>query len=540
MKYMKLYNDILNPLDDQNTLEQLIKIYSEGSDFYTSIMRTTKSKKNNDYDQKSYDNFHASMFNAWKKGLLSITTAQYEQAIKQGIYQKDIYKLVALLKKTPDINTYEEEQDFYNRSYADKEIDSAIDKYRWDASSLYSEWTHIQKGFIDGKKTKPPKIEHRFYINAHLKDIHKLSKIFMDKCIAYNIPFYFKIAEVDRRDDSIVIYSSTELIPQYCMIFDQIEEEYPNLVKNLEKPPILSGVLNGWVGYGSEPTEGKLAFNKRRANFIEQAITDELIEWYEKNQNVPIIEQGTKKSLTDYLSEQVIKEKLEQVVTHIKTVPQERKLGYSEEDIKSEQFLKILNKTVKENLPRIYEDIIHGGNEKPIIIIPVKKGVNISIYSYMVKEEMKKFITVIKDYDPDFINRIKNRIKNNANLIGADPNKYCFDIETVVLLQQAEQRFQQKKTSNIFQKTQSTESRQSVDYQTPSINYKEMSEEEILAARLQIGEYNIPSQQDPIQSKKIESEPNYEPMTEEEILNSQRKLELIPMVKSKYNKKTTN
>ena len=146
-------------------------------------------------------------------------------------------------------------------------------------------------------------------------------------------------------------------------------------------------------------------------------------------------------------------------------------------------------------MPYIYDNIVNDGCEKPIISVPVKKGVNISIYNYMVREVMKKFITVIAEYDHDFMDRVRKRIKNKAQLIGIDPNKYCFDIATVSKLQQKDIMYMQEHAKESSQK----------------INYK-------------YGKYH-------------ELTIEYQAMTDEEIIQSQKKLESVPMIKTKQ--KTT-
>ena len=254
MEYTLFYKKIKNPLDDRAIIEELVDAYSESSDFYSALTKRYSKNKTKYYDSIACDELHAALFNRWKRELFLITREQYEYAIKNKVlYDKDIYKLLNFLRTVPDVKTKKEADDILNKAFEDNELEEAMEKYRWDSLGAFSSWTHISERKINGYKTSTPKVEHRFYINAELRDVHKLSKIFMDKCYKYKLPFYFKIDEFGGRDDNIVIYSNTELLPNYFCILCEIEKEYPNIIKRCGKPTILSGVLRNWIGYGSEP-----------------------------------------------------------------------------------------------------------------------------------------------------------------------------------------------------------------------------------------------------------------------------------------------
>lgn len=483
MKYTLFYDKIKNSLDDQEVINQLIDAYTEPKSFYSALTNRYSKDKERKLNLSDCDELYASLFNRWKKELFLITRNQYELAIKNGLYDKSIYKLLNFLKTVPDVKTKKEADAILDGEYKDKELENAIEKYRWDCIGAYSGWTHISERHINGRKTILPEIEHRLYINADLKDIHKLSKVFMDKCHKNNLQFYFKIEEYEIRDDSMVIYTDTKLLPYYLSILGEIEKEYPDIIKRCGHPPILSGVIRNWIGYGSEPIElsGEESFNSIRAKSIEKAIKDELIAWYRNNKESTIKLKDKTLTLTDYLARLATKSKIQKMIDQYNKYPNSKYIKYTEEEINCSEFIGRTYKLIKEQIDTIFNDYINEKTSYTKIEIPIKEDVSTLLYASDIIEEFNKFIKVIRKNDSEIVNRIRNRIKMDAVNIGVDPNKYCFDIDNVELLRKAELESQRKSTAT-------NKTRPINEKKTQTSTYRAMTDEEILQSRRKLFE----------------------------------------------------
>ena len=456
MKYTRLYDKIKNPLDDEEVLEQLLQAYSEPSHFYNALTRRYSKNKQKYYSVDDSDALYASIFNKWKKEIISLTPYQCEWAIANGIYDKNIYKFIEFLKTVPDVKTKKEADAILNKNFEDKSMEDAMDKYRWDTYSLGTGWNHINKRYITGRKNITPNIEHRLYLNVPLTEIHKMSEIFMDKCNRDNLPFYFKISDTSIRDDSIVIYSNTKLLPNYLCILKEIEKEYPDLIKKCGRPPVLTGLVRNWIGYGSEPIKlsGKESFNSTRSRLITNAFYKELIEWYKKNKNANVILNGKQISLLDYISRKTTTAKIEKMNEIYDYCPQNAK--YTKEEINSKDFTRRVYNLLNTKIETIFNNFLDCKNESESIEISVNSRSKTRIYSSDVIDQLRAFIVFISKNDPDFINRVRNRIKQEALKNGIDPNKYCFDIENIELLRKAEKESEmhdnQKQNQNLHLK----------------------------------------------------------------------------------------
>lgn len=470
MEYIDLYHRISNPLNDNSVLKALIKAYSTGNDFYSELTKSSSGYKEMRYSIADSDDLHATIFNAWKNQLLSISKELYDDAIKRKLYDKDIYKLLDFLRTVPKVKTKKEANKYLNLTCEDKELQNAMERYRWDSIGEFSGWTHIHSRYITGKKVVVPSIEHRLYLNTASMDLHKMSKLLLTKCVKYNMPFYFKISEYECRDDNIVIYSDTKHLTQYIKILEEIKKENPEIVKRCGKPPVLCGNIDGWIGYGSEPLdEGeKESFNSKRASSIETAIEQELKDWFRKNIKSRVKDGNSETSLYEYLCKQIAKTKIDRMIECKQKYPNSLSYKYTLEEVTSSKFKAKVEKAVVENAHILMKNFLHGKKNETTIEIVLNSGTTEKIYGSNVVKEMKKFLPAIVKSDPEIVTRIKSRIESDADRIGIDSRKYCFDKRNVELLAEQE----------VATASKPEEQKQPVQY-----TYKPMTEEEILASQ---------------------------------------------------------
>lgn len=381
MKYTEIYKRITNPLDIPENIDKLIEAYAEKTSFYSALINRNSKNKDMRYSPSYSDALYASLFNTWKREMLSITPAQYEQAIKNGLYEKDVYKVLQVLRNTPDVATKAEADAIIDEVYDDKELTEAMEKYRWDSIGLYSGWTHIRSRNIRAKKIVAPKIEHRLYINAAQTDLHVLSKLFLDKCTEKNLPYYFKIAEYDRRDDNMVIYTDTKNLHHFLGVLKEIEQEYPDIISRCGKPPVLTGTLRDWIGYGSEPLGKDTSFNGIRSDIIKKSIEAEMKEWYKEHLDVKFNYNGKTMSLYDYISKKVVENDFTISRRLLARNPKTKMSKYTQADMNNPNFAASLEKYIR---PYV-ESIIKGylTDQEKVKEIPFKVNGNTKKYIHL-------------------------------------------------------------------------------------------------------------------------------------------------------------
>lgn len=355
MELMDLYEQIKNPIEDESVIRRLIQAEANTAHgwggFYGQLTKTVEKDYVGKYSTDNYNKLYSKLFNKWKNSILNLTEEQVTELINKGSYKQDFLKLREFLKTIPDVTTEKEARDIFYGQYDDKDLAKAIEDYKWTAIGEDSGWIHIHSRYLTAKQDGKPNVEHRLYLNTEPLCTHQMALYFIEKCDEHNLPYYFKIDEYGNRDDTIVIYSSTDNLTKYIEILREIQKEHPAFVSEVKSPPVLTGKIDGWIGYGSEPEllqDGtRTSFNKLRAEIIGPIIVEKRNEWIEKNKHTLFDNEGRQVTVQEYITQKAIdnmfasmKRGLEWFVNKKpeKLAEEEQKRGYSLQDLNNPVF----------------------------------------------------------------------------------------------------------------------------------------------------------------------------------------------------------
>lgn len=311
MELMELYNQIHNPIDDISVIEKLINAYANNlkgfGGYYGQLTKTVQKEHNKgQYYREDADRFYAMLFNKWKNSIVAMTRDEFVELYKQGSYGQDFIKMRNYLKNIPDVSTMKEADEIFYGSKGDKELEDALEKYSWKSFGGGSGWIHVCSRYLTAKKDQYPNVEHRLYLDTESLDTYKMTTYLVEKCDEHNLPYYFKFDQYADRDDTIVIYSSTENLTKYVEILQEIKREHPELVSRAKEPPVLTGKIDGWIGYGSEPAKTpdgqRHSFNEIRAKVLENSIGKVTKQWIMNHRNQQITYQGQKMLFQEYIA----------------------------------------------------------------------------------------------------------------------------------------------------------------------------------------------------------------------------------------------
>lgn len=457
MELMEIYNQVKNPIDDPKVIGKLINAYANSSKgfggFYSKLTKTADKEYNKgEYYVADADRFYSMMFNKWKNSIVAMTKDEFLELYRHGHYGQDLIKLRKYLSKIPDVSTMEEANHILNDSKNDKELDDAIEKYSWTSFGGYSGWVHVCSRYVTAKKDKFPNIEHRLYLDTESIDTLKMATLLVEKCDQHHLPYYFKFDRYGDRDDTLVIYSSTENLTKYLEILQEIKREHRDLVARAKEPPILTGKIDGWIGYGSEPGKGpngqNQSFNEVRSKAIEPAIAQTTKKWILDHRSMQVNFQGKKMNVQDYIAIKSAKSLIADLERRFAYYEENEKklarrngtnynqtkvinqLGYSLQDVKSLQFQKnifrIMRSRIEIELPKVCNGSYKDMNS---IIMNVRNGKQISFSGYDLETVIQEFSPNIVRLDSNFVPSVHTQIKNNAKQYGIDINKFCFDIK---------------------------------------------------------------------------------------------------------------
>ena len=429
--YQEMYEKIENPLNDDEVIKKLIEGYSDElgtKKYYKKLTEVyNDQKKYTEINVKDKDKFVSELFNEWKN---DITLNISDDEIKN--YGKDFSNLREFLKNIPYVKSSygRNAKEFFElngKENRDKQLETVYSKHT--PFSQDRSWTYITYNNINPSKYKKFIVDHRLYLNTENIDTYKVMELFRNKCKERELEYLFKYAEKGDRDDTIVIYSDDRKLSDYMEILEEIKKEEPEIVKRAQTPPMLTGKIDGWIGYGSEPQldeDGKNtnSFNNVRSGIIQNAISKETIKWIRENKEL------TKKDLglNEYLTKQIFDD--------IKDKYRICKSVY--EPKFQEKLLKRLEKEIEKNKSELLEGKFDKIKEFNI------GDINIEVDSEMIQRAFRPLSKKILKTDPSFLEKVRAGIKEEGLANGIDPEKFCFDID------KREKLFNEYKTDEIL------------------------------------------------------------------------------------------
>ena len=429
--YQEIYEKMENPLNDDEVIKKLIEGYSDElgtKKYYKKLTEVYHDqKKYTGFNVKDKDKFVSEIFNEWKN---DITLNISDDEIKK--YGEDFSRLREFLKNIPYVKSSygRNAKEFFEvngKVDRDKQLETVYSKHT--PFSHGRSWTYITYNDINPSKYKKFIVDHRLYLNTETIDTYKVMELFRDKCKGRELDYLFKFAEKGDRDDTIVIYSDDRKLSDYIEILEEIKKEEPEIVKRAKTPPMLTGKIDGWIGYGSEPPldeDGKNtnSFNNVRSGIIQNAILKETIKWIRENKELTKKESEFNKYLTKQIYND-IKDK------HIYYKP-----------IREAQFQEKLLKRLEKEIEKNKSELLEGKFDK------IKEfnidGLDIEVDSEMIQRAFRPFSKKILKKDPSFLGKVRDAIKEEGLANGIDSEKFCFDID------KRDKLFNEDKTNEIL------------------------------------------------------------------------------------------
>ena len=389
MELMDIYNQIQNPLDDDEVFFKILKEFTE-RDSQSSIYGAFK------YDEGAKEPFPQSERD---KQFLDYNHPFYDNIVedfkknnpnKRNMKREDIIELCA------------------------KPQEDVFDKR---ASNFFHVRSRKVKG-IPKEQDDIKNVRHRFYINIEQKDVLNFANYFRKKCEERNLPYHFKFSNDYRFNDPIVIYSNTLNLGDYYEILNEIKKEHPEMNSNYKRPPLLTGVIDGWIGYAAEPQleyldpEVKAGFQKTPSYnqyviaAMYKAIKDENKDFLARNKE-KIVNNPT-------IRNQIIDNMYKYFLTY----------SYQSSEETKKEFIKVINSKLNDFID---EYIKTGKIDYRIEINNKRAHFTVDDFEHAITPiivDTAKRIPSIKD-------KYIKRIKENVKRYHVDPDKICFVNEVV-------------------------------------------------------------------------------------------------------------
>ena len=401
----KVFDRIESPFNNPLIIDNILEAYLTDNGFYSGLVdfyvNSGCGKVVGEINRNYADRFYLELFREWSISLKRIfDSGKYDS--------KDHDALKQLLEYINNQNPENSFDVLKILSPNDSNLKRILNKYR-----LYNEqnrFFHIDSSYVHCNREEKQVVEHRLYINCDSNYMHFIAYQFLKKCHDKGLSYYFKFDFDGNRDDNFVVYSDTDHLEKFIEILTSIKNEY-NLDSHIYNNPLLTGRIDGWLGYGSEPeNSGVDSYNTLRKRHLDDCIRKEVVDYILDNHNKYINVDKKNISISDYIINNLFNE--------------------LKNDNMSDNFLKM-------ELFKNFDDIIDGIN--------LCDDVDFEYFTISLDcldTILKKMIIMLRDNN-HFKENLRRRIIKTASLYGIDSDNYSVDLRVASLIGK-------ENTSNMF------------------------------------------------------------------------------------------
>lgn len=351
--------EILSQMKSPTFRQSLNYALTYWHDDYTNHSHETWQEK---VDVAGLEDFCKTLYLDWRKDLIdnfeSLSEKEKEVAIRLRDYDQFQPENIAKLPlATPFYDFFARGFDKYFGSYAQppSHLQNAEKSIVPDKDTIMPDgFLHVYGwAFKDLEKDKR---DARLYLNLKSENIPTFVKEFYTICRQKKLPYYFKFAICDNRNDPFLIYTSYEKIPEYIEVIKEIKQKSPHLFVGTEQISQNFARIDEFIGYGDNPVEDhKFSYNSIRKNAINgvsQKLKKDRKEMFKvdnKNRNEIFTTKPNTMTLEDYCKYQ-----LKQCINNGLLVG--GKKDKVDENVFISQFMRSLKELVLQNKP--IEDIL--------------------------------------------------------------------------------------------------------------------------------------------------------------------------------------
>lgn len=410
------YNEVVNPLSKDETIIRLVDANSRPGLICENI--TLDNEENEEFSPYYYYLFRVIAFNNWRKKILSM---------KEDVLHNSYYfnELIHVLKGINPVKTNQELINAYNILNSNNKLKVACKHYLFNRSDSNG-YKRMDSGDFNQYNNEDDSFEYNLYLNISKQYRHAFATLLLQKYTnELDIPFRFEIDEnKNSHEGNIIIYSHKEHLKHNIDLIENIIDEHPEFLSAIKKPPVLTGVLHGYIGIASNPNqicEDQDAFEYVHTKNMKKTIRNSTAYWIGENINKMIRYKGINMTIADYFIN----------VATINKIKELRKSNmYDISFIESQDLYDHIFNSIDKNLERILLDFASG--------MPYTASVYTFIDGHIIKMNADFFTSIINRIAPTIVRNDKNYLnKLKQDLLKCvkknkyiDYNKFCFNSNT--------------------------------------------------------------------------------------------------------------
>lgn len=309
-KFEKIYLQINEPLSKEKVKKIIYKCIDneaylyygernpiffnqEFEDYYNVLVINNNKQDNTAMDYEKKDKLYEYLFNEWKNQIVSLSDEEIIELRIKGKLSMCFNTLHELFKKYGNQISFKDFKKMLTKEPSEEEFKRIFNNLRI-ANNKHSFWmsqgeqfNYIKSNDLSPNYTIDKDGDQRLYVSIQRDELIDFIEEFIKKCKDKGIQYYLKYSNtMTRREDDFVIYTKNENLLDYIEILEEIKNNSTKKYK-IYDPPMLTKTINGWIGYGTEPSiknnkNEPYSYNSLRAVIIRKAMIETMNTWIEK------------------------------------------------------------------------------------------------------------------------------------------------------------------------------------------------------------------------------------------------------------------
>lgn len=414
MDLRKVYDATEDPLDNGTSINFIINSYFASKDRadYYGRLRDTESEflecfafAPNEVDRFTEDEnaFQCILFNHWMNDIRRISRlsvseknnffervsrASYDipsKAFHEGRMNSEtaksaFNKIVNKINKNNASITKKTQIDTFKNGFRDANVTRLLEILDWnlgqkdDASILSFKSNYL---LTDQRKD----IRNSVFLAVVPNKLHVYEFIgeYLKRCDKYNVPYDIDIPYDEYSKRIVRVNSTIENLGKNLAIFEDIAEHYPEMIENMDEPPVLCGRIKDWIGIGTFSAKAMertpYGYTEKRAGLIVDAIEDTTKQYILENYKKTIVtigKSGTIKNyLTGYTYDAYLRKIKETVDLYYKAMREDHTVeeaeestkvffGFSRNDLEDPKYQKMVEKSIRTHVNQMIANGFEG------------------------------------------------------------------------------------------------------------------------------------------------------------------------------------
>ena len=187
----------------------------------------------------------------------------------------------------------------------------------------------------------------------------------------------------------------------------------------------MSGVVDGWIGYGTEPQQFEQSFNSLRCEIVNQAFNKTLYDLIINHPDLPLVVDGEETTLMDEVASRIVEDEISLLLRYEKNeLANYYGLTYSK--AKSKSFINNLFSKVRSSLATPISTA-NGGLRFQDINYKYSDKNSRSIWGGQLKSMLLTIFPEVIDNHPEMKEKLKSDIRLFASKSHIDSQNFAFD-----------------------------------------------------------------------------------------------------------------